>query len=703
MRSSELFDILGEIDDKYFEEAKQPDVQHGEIIVAEASPFRSFMSIFAPIAACAAIIVAVVIGANFVSKHAGLVGPNDLDSSSGVTLSSDSSTVYETESSKTESSSDSSAPTIDDNKIRLEDYPPIDINTVPDLKGSGLETQMSQQDKLLQKATLATLKCGEYELYMLGRDIHIDKSDDPLCLYSYYMDLAVVKDGEVISSDGPHTFSVSMHQGGYQLAPFDLPNYLEYYELNGGNLVVFKYHEPGQDELWDYECTFFTIADNGELRLLMGDSGGIGGDSIGLAAYLHEGYTVDSINKILTDGDFIYKFNCENFGLNPYDAVHYTAEMNLDLSEYPMLDMEQVPDIAEITDWEQCLSKATLAEKQVGYYTLSLIGEKIRSPKQVNPNIILAENVRTVVSHNGKIVYIDESSSLEIDINYFDNEFMTTYEMNYGVVFKLPNSSTGEECFGLVKGDQIIKFDGDLTATYGVDTPAEYDEYAAPIVIAEENALILYNALKYTFDFSTSSFTASYMGTEPLILAEYSTYDKNRTDYQNKAILEEKEAGGYKFYLLGQNAKNSPDNYDEMLGTTFSVCSFTKLIVAVEKDGRLIANTDVYNPNTGHDVEMIGQLLRPFEMRDGIGFVMYCNLESSKSNPYAMIYKLENDTVTQLKYEMDYAPAPATGSPFLIEPDYTIDAENNAIVYKTYDGEEVTLTLDFANNMFSMS
>ncbi len=368
-----------------------------------------------------------------------------------------------------------------------------------------------------------------------------------------------------------------------------------------------------------------------------------------------------------------------------------------------MLDMEQVPDIAEITDWEQCLSKATLAEKQVGYYTLSLIGEKIRSPKQVNPNIILAENVRTVVSHNGKIVYIDESSSLEIDINYFDNEFMTTYEMNYGVVFKLPNSSTGEECFGLVKGDQIIKFDGDLTATYGVDTPAEYDEYAAPIVIAEENALILYNALKYTFDFSTSSFTASYMGTEPLILAEYSTYDKNRTDYQNKAILEEKEAGGYKFYLLGQNAKNSPDNYDEMLGTTFSVCSFTKLIVAVEKDGRLIANTDVYNPNTGHDVEMIGQLLRPFEMRDGIGFVMYCNLESSKSNPYAMIYKLENDTVTQLKYEMDYAPAPATGSPFLIEPDYTIDAENNAIVYKTYDGEEVTLTLDFANNMFSMS
>ena len=203
MKNSELFDILGEIDDKYFEEAKQPDVQHGELIVAESSPFRSFMSIFAPIAACAAVIAAVVIGANFVGRNAGIVGPNDSDSVSDVPLSSDSSTVSEPESNVSSSESESSVPPVNNNEIRIEDYPPIDINTVPDIKGSGLETQFGDSyDKLLHKATLATLKCGEYELYMLGRDIHIDTSVEPYPLYSYDMTLAVVKDGKVISFDG---------------------------------------------------------------------------------------------------------------------------------------------------------------------------------------------------------------------------------------------------------------------------------------------------------------------------------------------------------------------------------------------------------------------------------------------------------------------------------------------------------------------
>lgn len=702
MKNSELFDILGEIDDKYFEEAKQPDVQHGELVVAESSPFRSFMSIFAPIAACAAVIVAVVIGANLIKGNAGLAGPTDSDSVSDVPLSSDISTVSEPESTVSSSESESSVPPVNNNEIRIEDYPPIDLATVPDIKGSGLETQFGDSyDKLLHKATLATLKCGEYELYMLGRDIHIDTSVEPYPLYSYDMTLAVVKDGKVISFDGPHTFSVSMGQGGYKLVAFDLSNYLEYYELNGSNLVIFKYHEPGgrEEYIEDYECTFFSLADDGKLNFLMGDRSGIGGASMGIVAYLNDGYTVDPEANTLTDDYAVYQFNCENFELNPYEAIHYTTKMNLDLSEYPLLDMSQVPDVANIKELNECLPKAKLAEKQVGYYTLTLIGEYIRSPKQVNPETIMASNVRTVVSHNGKIVYINEPRAIECDINYLDDELMAAYELNYGVVFETDNG------FCRIQGDQMVKFTVYLSATEGQEYDHDgYNLHAEPIPLPEENALILNGVIRYTFDFNTTTVTSSYNDELdfPNSLLGYKPYDKDSADYQSKVILEEKEMAGYKFYLLGNNVKIF-DFFDEMRGTTTSKFSFTNLYVYIEKNGERIDCIDAFTTNVKqYDTDMISQHLRPFEMKDGIGFVMYCNLEVNGANPYAMIYKLENDKITQLKYDMDFAPASATGSPWALPLNYTVVPEENAIVYD-YHGEQDKITLDFKNNSFSMN
>lgn len=698
MKSFELFDILGEIDDKFFEEAKQPDVQHGEIVIAESRPFGSFMSIFAPIAACVAIIAAVVIGANFVSKNAGIVKPNDSDSTSDVTLSSDVSTVSNTESSVSTTESESSVPPVDDRKIRLEEYPPINLAEVPDIKGSGLEAQMGHYDELLQKATLATLKCGDYELYMLGEYIHVDKSYNDNLLYSYYVQLAVVKDGEVISTDGPHTFSVSMGQGGYKLCAFDLNNYLEYYELNGANLVIFKYHYPDQQTLTEYvyESTFLTISDDGKLSFLMGDFSGINRDRITITAYLNESYTVDTENNTLHDRDVVYKFNCENFALNPYDAVHFTAEYDLDLSEYPMLDMEQVPHTAGTIDWADRLPKATLAEKQIGYYKLSLIAKNISSFEDMADTTIMGERMRTVVTHNDKIVYVSKSSLLKGDVNYLESELMPAYEMNYGVVFDT------DDGYCKVEGDQMVKFSGNYSAIEGVEPPADYDEHdPRVIVIPTENALILHGAEKYTFDFNTTTFTVSYTGEEPLLLYEYMIYDKERTTAQPKVILEEKEAGGYKFYLLGNNVENF-DFHDDMRGTTTSMFSYTKLIVAVEKDGRLVDSMAAFTTNVKYwETAMIGQYLRPFEMKDGIGFVMYVNLQASGTNTYAMIYQIANDTITNIKYEYDFAPASPMGSPWAMDGDFNVVPENNEIVYKNYKGEVTTLTIDFANNLFS--
>ncbi len=706
MKSSELFDILGEIDDKYFEEAKQPDAQHGEVIVAESSPFRSFMGIFVPIAACVAIIAAVVVGADFIGKNAGFVGPNDSGSTSDISLSSESSTVSEPESSVSSSSSSTSDPesnnsvaSEDKGLLDLDEYPWINSVTVPDLKGGGLETQMKFQDKKLQNATLASMSIDEnYELYLLGRYIHVDRSDDPNRLYSYYVEIALVKNGKVVDFIAPHVETVSMGQGGYQLVYNELYSYLDYYQLDGGKLIIFKYHEPGSG---DFICTFFTITDDDKLMYIMGDRSAVGGYSSNMNVTLSPGFTVNEKLNTLTDGDIVYKFDCSKFGLNPHNNTQYTASWSSDLREYPMLDMSQVPDVAEITDLEQCLPKAKFAEKQVGEYTLTLVGEYIRSPKQVNPDTILAENIRTIISKDEVIIPAEcDIRSGELDINNFDGEFMTAYELKDGVVFELPMLSPGVERFGMIKNDVMVEVTGDYSATAGVDPPEGYEwRSAEPVVLPEENALILNKVMKFTFDFTNNTFTTSYIESEQLDLADYKTYDKNTTDVQPKVILESSSTAEYNFYLLGEDVENLPNPYDET-DDTISHFSYTRLIVAAERNGKIVAHIEAFTAHTNiFEIGLIGKYLRPFEMKDGTGFVMYYNLSTGlNQNPYALIYKIENDAITQLTYEYDFAPASASGTPWYVGNDFTIDRENNAII-----SDIVTITIDFDKNTFSES
>lgn len=737
MKSTELFDLLGEIDDKFYREARIPDEQHGFEVVSEHRPFRGFMSIFLPIAACVAIIVAVAVGANFVSRNAGILPPNefDSDSSADVTLSSDSS-VSSSDMNSSTSSKESSVPAQNDREIRLEDYPPIDFDTVPDIKGSGLETQMSQQDKKLQKATLATIKCGDYELYMLGEDIHIDSSYNDNLLYSYYMQLAVAKDGEVISSDGPHTFSVSMGQGGYKLYAFDLTNYLEYYELNGANLVIFKYHSPNQETLteYEYECTFFTITDGGELRLLMGDDSGIGGSGIGTTAYLNESYTVDTENNILSDRDVVYKLNCENFGENPYDAPHYTVSAvpqnvgyEIDLSEYPQVKISEIPDVGNNPDdTTNALPKATIAQKEFGGYTLSLIGENVRTSlllQKGDDMKFMADSVRSVISKNGVVIrQTNENGTGVRTLMLTEQEaydlLPDAYEMKDGIVFGLDKKSvqlSGMPSFGKVDVYDFEKevfynmseFDADY---YTLFIDNDNDPYMGEVpmgtreekitVIPEENALIRGNE-KFNFDFGMLRVTLSQVGVDMTESIEqslplYKEFDADMLNtIQEHVLFDVKECGEYKFYLLGHGALSHGEK--DTLVTSYRV-DYAGLYIAVEKGGKIVDCIAADNSQLLYWV-YISDYIKPFEMKDGTGFVMAYIIEPrGKYENVSMIYKIENDKVTKLKYDMDFAPAPATGSPHYVGENFKVDFEKNAIV-----DDDGTITIDFNSNTFSRS
>lgn len=704
MKSTELFELLGEIDDKFYEEARIPDEQHGVEVVSEHRPIRGFLGIFLPIAACVAIIAAVVIGADIISKNAGFVGPNNPDSelSSDAPFTSDSG-VSSVETSSSTSSEDSSVPVQDNGEIRLEDYPPIDFDNIPDLKGHGLQTQIEQQDKTLQKATLETLKCGDYELRMLGEFIHVDSSDDPNKLYSYYLWFAISKDGKVISTEGPHTPSVTMGQGGFNLHLGDLIYanendtnvYLEYYELNGANLVIFTYSTP---DTGGYECTFFTINDEGVINFLMGDRSGIGGYDIEIVAPLQPGYTVDTQANTLTNGNEVYTFNVENFGLNPYDAIHYTTSIaQFDLSEYPFVDISEIPDAgADFYDTSNAIPKATLSQKQVGVYTLSLIAKNVRSNGK-----IIAEEVCSVISRDGRIIKKTYENGTGVRTSMLEEYELyellpDAYEMKDGIVFGLDKKSVqlpGTPTYGTIKNDVMIEF---TTSPLGYDERDPFDGTVSEAngkvtLLPEENALIL-DGTKYVFDFDNVTYTETITDAEELNISDYKQFDGNVINsVQPRVILDTKEVGGYKLYLLGNYVTESP-------AEEFPLVDFAKLYIAVEKGGKIVAQITPDTPPYLNGLAL-PEYLRPFEMKDGIGFVMYYSLDPwGGQNRYAMLYKLENDTITKLRYEYDFAPAPATGSAQYVGGDFKVDFEKNAIV-----DDKGTITIDFESNTYSRS
>lgn len=714
MKSTELFDLLGEIDEKFYIEARIPDEQHGVEVVSEHRPIRGFMSIFLPIAACVAIIAAVAVGANFVKRNAGILPPNypDSDLSSDAPFTSDM-IVSSYDMSSTSSEESSAPPVVDDKEIRLEDYPPIDLDNIPELQGGGLQSQIEHQDEKLQKATLATLKCGDYELHMLGEFIHVDSSNDPNTLYSYYLQFAVSKDGKVISTEGPHTPSVTMGQGGFKLHIGDMlyakengeNAYLEYYELNGANLVIFKYREP---DTAGFECTFFTINDEGAINFLMGDRSGIGGYDIEIVAPLQPGYTVDTQANTLTNGNDVYTFNVENFGLNPYDAIHYTTSIaQFDISEYPIVDISDIPDAgADFYDTTNAIPKATLAQKQIGDYTLSVIAKNVRASGK-----IIAEEVCSVISRNGRIIRLMHENgtgvrTLMLDEYGIYDLMPDTYEMKDGIVFGLDKKSisvAGTPSFGMIKDDVMFEFESPLIGiderdpndgTVGMVPPAD----ESVVLIAEGNALILDNIRKYVFDFDNVTYSETIIEPIDLVgkeidLSEYVPFDGNELkNVQSKVLIDAKDFGEYNFYLLGVNVKNYPSE-------EFPSVGYGKLFIAVEKNGKIVAQMDAETAEYING-SALSEYLQPFKMKDGMGFVMYYIIDpwSGSFDHQAMLYKIENDTVTKLRYEYDFAPAPATGSPFYVGSDFKVVPESNTIVH-----DKGTLTIDFANNTFSMS
>lgn len=264
MKSSDLFDILGGIDDKFYEEARLPEEEYGGAILLERHPVRGFISLMLPVAACLALAAAVMIGAEMIN------GRNDMVPNSSVPV--------------------------------IEGYPELELDRVPHISDGGDYSAM-----------LTSISVGEYKVGLLGEDIAL-MNDGTLHAARLYA--ALFLDGELINSEEILLDNAAPDYAGYELSPGSLGLYLEHCELDGGDLIIFTDRSPEYLTGAEAECVFFTI-NNGRLRTLMGDHSALSGE-VGSCERIRFDHRLDKSTNTIRSGLLLYTFEPRLFGATDF-------------------------------------------------------------------------------------------------------------------------------------------------------------------------------------------------------------------------------------------------------------------------------------------------------------------------------------------------------------------------------------------------
>lgn len=202
---------------------------------------------------------------------------------------------------------------------------------------------------------------------------------------------------------------------------------------------------------------------------------------------------------------------------------------------YEPFDLEQVPDIqdssqshpfkinglnfgvnefANYTAMYRSFSKVKLYTKEVGGYTFDLIGEKVRTDKAANPDMIYCSELYMAVSKDGDFVGSDISARIPVEVSDvhslpiggFSDYMPQIYELKDGIVIftSYQDVSGMGSPFITVKNDKIYPMYGDFTPLIDKDEFYPHSDFYPDIKFTpafEEN--ILYygdTAFKFNFD-----------------------------------------------------------------------------------------------------------------------------------------------------------------------------------------------------------
>lgn len=307
MNKNQLFNLLTQLDDRYYEEALGGDPAKPLRIDVSRKPVKWYR-IAAPIAACL-IIGAGVIAAPRVIDRIRAASSDPIASGSNSTSSSDPTSAAEP-------------------KGYYALYPMLDENKVPVIRN----TDAATADNTVNM-TLSVAEYGEYDVCVTGDGIFRTTEGALSGLYMQKMSISLVKDGELLSSaviDGGDTSDLwGCYTESYAKTP-------AVYEFSDCGVAVYE--------------RFFGIKDD-KITLLNGRSI----DSTGVNSL----YYIDCDDVFVQTGDSLidknrgreYRFSFDTFGDTSGNADNFT-ELFYDIEDgsaidvsdyYPMFTLKKLP------------------------------------------------------------------------------------------------------------------------------------------------------------------------------------------------------------------------------------------------------------------------------------------------------------------------------------------------------------------------
>lgn len=602
MKGMELFDMLGEIDDKFFEEAAPPDTQQPLEITAEKRSLKhTLLSIVMPVAACIAIVAAIGIGIGYLGQNV-FMQPN----------------------------------------ISLSEYTAFDKENTQDVQSRViLDTKEFDDCKVL---LLAHDVSNEYlELLIAGPQNHVYHQ-------IRYSRLFVVleKDGKAVAqSDDLDIEHLDFDSLSEYIQPFDLKDgkgfvlysYIisekrgnaRFYSIDGDKMIQLKNTRPPEPE------------EEVEIK---------------------PNFTVNYENDTLISGDSIISINFSN------RSYRITEKIDLDdYRDFNQTNTELQPKVI-FEVWE------------LKDYRIYLLGHDARISASEDRATVGCSRLLLALEKNGEVFDTINVENMALISGNSTNR-VQPFEMKDGIgiamFYRFDPGDMQEPYVMLYKidNDMIIKLKSESQPDY-VSNTQHYVAWNS--AVAPEINAILTGSRTMTVNFADNSYTSEEtdLSAEYLNLEEYLPYDRNSTKLQPKVVFDVKEMGDYRIYLLGNGVQTI--NYAGVADAVRSSIVYT----AVEKDGEFISIMSSINEYLAPDC--LGGYIRPFELKDGVGYLFYACIESWRNSlPVCVACIIKDDQLIDICQDrfMD------------LKPDFKIAADENAL----YD-DKVKITIDFINNTF---
>ena len=472
MKNTELFDILGSIDDKFYDEALGGDSER-PMQIRIKNPAFSIKNVVVPVAACLAVAAGIGVTAHFLNK-AGFVDPN-------VTTSSD-----------TVSDVSLFNPNITDADIAeckalLKDrYPNIDEYMSEDISAYYFRAADIDFDGCDEVLIVANDK--NYSLFIFDKTpdgmvetAQLDEFDQD------YIDLSNIHRYE---ADGERYWYY------YDTQTYELPRALEEYQyrLYAKTLARIKF-EDGEysiDHPLCYGYSYENIArDEPEEWFFRIDWSNIS-----------EPAEMPVSN--ITPEEFKEKWNAHT------ELPGFCYYTNYE-EEYPMFDIANVPVIDPYRQPERRLPKTVFDVKDMGGYELWLIGSEIYQHPGEDPEIVSVGSLSLALVKDGKLIpsiegfgcFIssanDGFSHFCLDTNLLDKYIRNIFTLEDGTpIIEIRYQRADNDKFGVESLFFGVKNDA-LYRLYSKD--CGYDVGDLGELTVDGNSLIdIENAVKYEFN-----------------------------------------------------------------------------------------------------------------------------------------------------------------------------------------------------------